>query len=513
MKRCAVFWAAILAASAAPSCNDKSGGGEDVEVEYEIYEVEAPAGYAKITPNNAFEGSAWFVAEITTEVGEDFTGAQVLPPADTGAVHVVDFRCNNRRCGVVLSIDEYMDSTAQPIPRPIDSDAVQLRVEKGSETWEATLTVFPLEVSRSTGPSYPLMLTGAYMMSSFTIMTGCSLMPNFSRVEDLSRVSQLFVSGPIVIEGTVDFSGRAGDGEAGGLGGPSAGQGAFAGAAPQEAAGRGPGDNGVDGGGGGGGGSAEAGWAGTDGAGTGGLGGGTYGDAGLECARSNTAQCGGSGGGRGGDAGGGGGGGTIYLMSLDSIIFRDAVIRADGGDGAGGTCGGGGGSGGSIVLVAPRFSGNVTFSAAGGDGGTGSGGGSGGKGGFGRIRLDGNVSGAQITAGDPADIYAGPAVDRESLQLLDADGTAAVQGTCMAGAEVTISNLAMTEGGQVTATCSEAGAFSMDVPLVPGANELFVAQQEEGLARVYGAIGNTFDIAATTVRGSRLIVVSVPEAE
>ena len=513
MKRRAAFWAAILAASAAPSCNDKSGGEEDAAIEYEIYEVEAPAGYAKITPNNTFEGITWFVADITTEEGADFSGAQVLPPAGAEAIHVIDWRCNNRRCGVVLSIDEYMDSTAQPIPRPIDADAVQLRIEKDSETWEATLTVFPLEISRSAGPSYPLMLSGAYMVSSFTLTAGSSLTPNFSRVSELSRVSQLFVSGPIVIEGTVDFSGLAGDGEAGGLGGPSAGQGAAAGASPQEAGGRGPGENGTDGGGGGGGGNAEAGWAGTDGAGTGGLGGSMYGDAGIECARSDTAQCGGSGGGRGCDAGGGGGGGTLYLLSLDTITFRDAVIMADGGDGAGGSCGGGGGSGGSVVLVAPRFSGNVTFSAAGGDGGAGSDGGAGGKGGFGRIRLDGNLSGAQITAGDPADIYAGPAVDRESLELLDVDGTAAVQGTCMAGAEVTISNLAMTEGGQVTAPCSEAGAFSMNVPLVPGANELFVSQQEEGLARVYGAIGNTFDIAATTVRGSRLIVVSVPEAE
>jgi hypothetical protein len=412
----------------------------------------------------------------------------------------------------VISIDEYLRSTTQPIPVPIDADSVQLRIERGTDQWESTLTVFPLEISRSSSPAYPLMLSETYMVSSLTISSGSSLTVNFADIAGLDRASRLFVSGPILIEGIVDFSGQDAVGEAGGLGGPSAGCGGTAGAAPRVAGGRGPGDAGTGGGGGGGGGHAETGWAGTDGGGEGGLGGATYGDDGLECARSDSAQCGGSGGGYGCDAGGGGGGGTLYILSLDSITFVDALLRADGGRGASGTCGGGGGSGGSLVFTAPVISGTVTIQAAGGQGGDGSGGGIGGQGGYGRVRLDGDLSQAQITT-DLETLYHGPSVDRDALELIDSDGTSAVQGTCMADAEVQISNLSMSDGGQVTVACTEGGTFSADVPLVPGMNELYLSQVPEGGARAYGQVGNTFDLAVNSVRGSRLIIVHVPDAE
>lgn len=496
------------------ACDDgKKEEEKDVTVEYDIIEFEAPAGYARVTPNNVFEGSTWFAADIeAAEEGADFSGAQVFPPDGRDAIEIHEWRCNNKRCGVVLSIDEYLDSTAQPIPRPIDSDSVQLRIEKDRETWEATLTIFPLEISRSSSTAYPLMLSCTYMVSSFSLTSGASLLPNFSNIPDLARVSRLFVSGPILIEGTVDFSGRDGEGEQGGLGAPSAGEGGTGGASPGDAGGRGPGNNGVGDGGGGGGGHAEAGWAGTDGSGEGGLGGGSYGDGGLECARSDSDMCGGSGGGCGCDAGGGGGGGTLYLFSLDSITFIDAVVKVDGGKGADGGCGGGGGSGGSLVLVAPKITGNVTITADGGGGGTGGMGGSGGQGGMGRIRLDGNLAEAQITS-SPEALYIGPAVDRDTLELIDTDGMSAVQGTCTPGADLLVNNMSMSEGGQVTVTCTAEGTFRADVPLVPGANELYLSQQVEGGARVYAQIGNTFDLEGSTVRGARLIIVSVPDAE
>ena len=104
-------------------------------------------------------------------------------------------------------------------------------------------------------------------------------------------------------------------------------------------------------------------------------------------------------------------------------------------------------------------------------------------------------------------------MNRDALELIDRDGTAAVQGTCMSEAEVLVSNLTMSDGGQVTVSCSAEGTFSADVPLVPGMNELYISQLPEGGARVYGQVGNTFDLALNNVRGSRLIIVHVPDSE
>jgi len=183
-----IFCRAALVCVAALWAAACGGGdsGQDVEIEYDLYELDPPAGYARMTPNNAFEGSTWFVADMEAiEPGDDLTGAVVLPPDDRDSIHVLAYHCNNRRCGVVIGIDEYLPSTTQPIPVPIDADSVQLRIERGTDRWESTLTVFPLEISRSSSPSYPLMLSETYMVSSLTISSGASLTVNFSNVPEL----------------------------------------------------------------------------------------------------------------------------------------------------------------------------------------------------------------------------------------------------------------------------------------------------------------------------------------
>ncbi|MFH1434292.1 MAG: hypothetical protein ABIJ56_01125 [Pseudomonadota bacterium] len=347
--------AGALAAAMGCGSGDDGKDAEDDTV-YDLYEVEAPTGYAVMTPGTAFEGSTWFVADISSNDPEaDFMGAVVMPPADRASIHVLETHCNHRRCGAVISIDEYLDSTAQPIPRPIDADSIQFSLVTGSGTWDATLTIFPLEVSRSSSDSFPLKPSGTYMISELSLSGGASLIPNFDRVSEITR---LYVAGPVIVtSGIIDYTGEPASGPTGGRGGPSAGIGGSATEPPLDPTGQGPGRPGVAGGGGGGGGHAEAGGGGTDGTGTGGLGGGAYGEDGLESVRKNDPMCGGSGGGMGSGAGGGGGGGALLIHSLDSITFTDAVVRTNGcGGGVGGACGGGG-SVRIVVLSAPQNSG------------------------------------------------------------------------------------------------------------------------------------------------------------
>ena len=145
-RRVPVVLASALALVLAEACGGGGGEPQDAAVDYDIVEIEAPAGYATVTPNSAFEGTRWLVADIAAgEPGADFSGALVFEPEGMTFLHLLEQRCNRVRCGVVMSIDEYLDSTAQPIPRPIDSDTVQLRIETAEETWEATLTIFPME--------------------------------------------------------------------------------------------------------------------------------------------------------------------------------------------------------------------------------------------------------------------------------------------------------------------------------------------------------------------------------
>ncbi len=499
----------------AMGCGSGDDGDKDAEDDtvYDLYEIEAPVGYAVTTPNNAFEGITWFVADISSNDPEaDFLGAVVMAPEDRDSIHILETHCNHKRCGVVVSIDEYLDSTAQPIPRPIDADSIQFSLVTGAGTWDATLTIFPLEVSRSSSDGFPLKPSGTYMISELTLSGGASLIPNFSRVDEITR---LYVAGPVIItSGIIDYTGEPGSGPTGGTGGPSAGSGGSAAEPAVEPTGQGPGQPGVGGGGGGGGGHAEAGWGGTDGTGTGGFGGASYGEDGLECVRKNDPLCGGSGGGIGSGAGGGGGGGALLIHSLDSITFTDAVVRTNGGSGGNGEAGGGGGSGGSIVFIAPMISGTVDMEANGGEGGSGSGGGGdGGKGGKGRLRFDGNATAATITTTTDY-TYAGPAVDRTTLDLIVQDSFTTVTGFCEPASEVLIDSARITgPDGLFQATCTAEGTFSMDVDLLPGANELVMSQQSEGMPRVYSQIGNTFDISGTQVLGAKLTIVSVPDEE
>jgi len=195
----------------------------------------------------------------------------------------------------------------------------------------------------------------------------------------------ILASGDVVVDGTIDVSGKAGNNMIPGEGGPGGFDGGVGGApAADGKRGEGPG-----GGVGGKGlnnyavGSGEGGaYAGSGGDGytyfsnaPGGSGSVGYGNERI------IPLIGGSGGGGGGGArwgrvggAGGGGGGAILIASSTSITVNGAIL-AKGGRGADGANnddnggGGGGGAGGAIRLVTNALNGNGTISAAGGAGG------------------------------------------------------------------------------------------------------------------------------------------------
>jgi hypothetical protein len=217
-----------------------------------------------------------------------------------------------------------------------------------------------------------------------------------------------------------DPGNNGGNGGGGGTGGPFGTGGAGA-------PGGGGNDGGAGGEGGGGGGAAAS--------SPGGGGGGGLATAGTNAADSDdfgkgglvnsNAQlvpiAGGSGGGGGGSdidvssigGGGGGGGGALLIYATGSVTVSGTITTAGGNGGAGygsGSGGGGAGSGGAILLQSGTVSASGTFTTAGGTGGTSSGSAAGGAGGTGRIRIDGQASGATVpgTAGSK---FIGPVID------------------------------------------------------------------------------------------------------
>lgn len=498
----AAGWAALVGCSS-------EGGAADAATEDAALDV-PPGGYASIVPNTAFEGVSWLVVSIEpADATVDLTGAVVSVDTHTEHVHVTEQACNRVRCAAVLAIDEFIDPIAQPVPRPIDAQNVTIRVDPPSGRWvAATLSVFPLDYASHSSAASPLRLRGTFLMSSFTMTGGAQLLPHTS---DLLSAGRLFVTGPVVIEGGVDFSGGDAAGTAPGGAAPAGGGGGAPGAAGQ---GAGAGQGGLGGGAGGGGSYGGTGNAGADGAGTGGAAGSPYGDMSLESLLEGLPASGGSGGGGGADAAGGGGGGALLVVSLHSVTFGDAVIDAAGGAGGVGESGGGGGSGGAVLIAAPAIEGTASVTVTGGAAGEGTSA-SGGGGGAGRIRVDGDLSSASLTV-EPGFFASGPVIDRDGLELIDGDGTMTVTGTAEAESLVTVEVIPESSGGGAARTFSTTaggtGAFELDVELEPGASRLVVRHQAGG-AEQTAVVGNTFVVAGSSVIGTALYVASVPAGE
>jgi hypothetical protein len=471
--------------------------------------VEAPpGGWARIIPNTAFEGVTWLVIHIASQAmdgGPDLTGAVVSIDEFADEVLIREQVCNRARCAIVIEVTEFMGPVGQPIPPPIEAQNVMIRVEPPSGDWMiGTLAVFPLDFTDHFTDSMPLRFKAHYMMSSFSMAAGTRMEVNTT---DLTNPGRLFVAGPIEIAGVVDLSG--GDAEGGTEG--RAGLGAGAGAAPSGAGiGPGAGSGGTAGGAGGGGSYGGAGLPGEDGGGTGGAAGVTYGDVDVECLMDpDSSNCAGSGGGGGGGAGGGGGSGFL-LMSLDSITLTDAILDVSGGAGGDGASGGGGGSGGNIMLLAPWISGTATIDSTGGAGGA-SGGGAGGAG---RIRLDGAMTGADLTL-QPNFHFPGPVIDKQTLELIDTDGAMTVSGWAEPDMELrlAVDNQSGNPDRNYDVVTGSDGAFSLDINVSPGISEMSITQNVDGLVS-RGFVGNTFEVAGTTaVVGTILYIASVPDSE
>jgi hypothetical protein len=492
-------------------CNENTTH-EDAVVDQPVEDtggVEAPpGGWARIVPNTAFEGVTWLVVHIESQAidgGPDLTGAVVSVDTYTDEVLIRDQSCNRARCAIVIEVTEFIGPIGQPIPPPIESRNVMLRVEPPSGEWMVgTLAVFPLDFTDHHTDTIPLRFKGHYMMSSFGMAAGTRMEVNTT---DLANPGRLFVTGPIEIAGAIDLSG--GDAESSTEGIPGLGAGA-GGSASGAGAGPGAGLGGTGGGAGGGGSYGGSGLPGEDGTGTGGAAGSTYGEVNVECLMDpDSSNCAGSGGGGGTGAGGGGGSGFL-LLSLDSITLEDAVIDVSGGAGGDGASGGGGGSGGNAILLAPSISGTGTIDSTGGDGGA-SGGGAGGAG---RIRLDGDLTGADLTL-QPNFHFAGPVIDKQTLELIDTDGAMTVNGWAEPDTELrlAVDNLCDNPDRNYDVTSTSDGTFSVDINVSPGISEMSITQNVGGLIS-RGLVGNTFEVSGTTaVVGTILYIASVPDSE
>ncbi|MBW2261058.1 MAG: hypothetical protein JRG91_03715 [Deltaproteobacteria bacterium] len=467
-----------------------------------------PGGWARIIPNTAFEGLTWLVIGIESQAidgGPDLTGALVSVEEFSDEVLIREQACNRARCAIVIEVTEFMGPVGQPIPPPIEAQNVMLRIEPPSGDWMvATLAVFPLDFTDHFTDTMPLRLKGHYMMSSFRMAAGTRLEVNTT---DISNPGRLFVAGPIEIAGVVDLSGGDAEGSTEGAAGLGAGAG---GAASSAGVGPGAGLGGTGGGGGGGGSYGGTGMDGEDGGGTGGAAGASYGEINIECLMDpDSRNCAGSGGGGGGGAGGAGGSGFL-LLSLDSITLADAVIDVSGGAGGDGASGGGGGSGGNAFLLAPTISGTATIDSIGGAGGA-SGGGAGGAG---RIRLDSDLTGADLTL-QPNFYFPGPVIDKSSLELIDTDGAMTVSGWAEPDTELrlAVDNLSDNPDRNYDVVAGSDGTFTLDINVSPGISKMILTQNVGGLIS-RGFVGNTFQVAGTTaVVGTILYIASVPDSE
>jgi hypothetical protein len=496
------------------ACSEKRSE-EDSTIDTTVEEtpgLDVPTGgYARVIPNTTFEGLTWFVTGLQhqTDSGPDLTGAVVSMDTFADEVIIREQRCNRMRCAVVLEVTEFMEPTGQPIPPPITAQNVMLRIDPPSGEWMiGTLSVFPLDYTDHFTDTMPLRFKGTYMMSSFRMTAGTTMEVNPA---DLIESGRLFVAGPIELAGSILLGGADAEGTIPGTQGLGGGEGGGTGAA---GAGPGAGTQGLSGGGGGGGSHGGLGTDGADGAGTGGTAGSGYGEINVECLIDPEAeQCGGSGGGGSTGAAGAGGGSALLMASCESITFDGGLIDVSGGDGAAGAAGGGGGSGGALGLIAPTISGTGTLDLTGGAGGAGSGGGDGGAGGAGRLRLDGEMSGADLTI-QPNFHFPGPVIDRSTLELLDDDGHITVTGWASPGAQlrIAVDNRSGFADMNFDTIATAESTFTIEVTLNPGISLLTLSQNLDDVVS-FGQVGNTFEVAATAVRGTLLYVASVPDTE
>lgn len=232
----------------------------------------------------------------------------------------------------------------------------------------------------TTSQTIQLPESGVFNFTTINIPSGVTI--TYTRNSKNSPVTVL-ASGNVIIAGTINVDGKAGNSNGGGgLGGP----GGFGGGAAGFGFDTFLGTTGDGPGGGGGGGS-------LNGANLGGGGGGAYAGAGANGGTENANAVagqggqrygsstvlpliGGSGGGGGGSASGthagagGGGGGALLIASSGSIAFT-GTVSARGGSGATqltGASSGGGGSGGAIRLVANTITGAGSLDVSGGTG-------------------------------------------------------------------------------------------------------------------------------------------------
>lgn len=448
---------------------------------------------AQIDPLVAFEGHRRMAVSITAD-GVDLTDATVAPDDPSGSLTVVAQRCNRVRCGALLAVADTRGNLGMPIPAPIDARNELLRIDAPSGPRRALLSVMPLDAITN-GGSTPLMVRGTVMASSANATAGSTFR---GTVGDPVR---WVIFGGGALHGTVDVSAEGAEARAGGAPG---------GAAGLDGAGGGAGRAGLGGGGGGGAGAAELGTAGLGADGSidgGGAGGAAAGDPPLSClGRFDGAPCGGSGGG-GATGSGGAGGGGLLIVALEPMDFGGGRLLVRGGDGADG---GGGGSGGDLLLAAPSLTAPDTLEVGGGLGGPGAAGpGAGGEGSRGRLRAD-------LGTGNLAAAWTGPSVDLAGLEQLTSAGVMTLRGRASADAAIEVA--AIGGGLARTTTADAAGAWSVDVDLVPGLNRLAVtATGAEGTTRTW--TGTNIELARASPGasplpvGATVDVVFVPDSE
>lgn len=467
------------------------GGDDTMMVTPDSGPVASPAQVASIV---AFEGMERMVNSLEV-VGVDLTGATVSIAEGSG-LELLESRCNNARCGVILRIPDLQGNRGIGIPAPIDAVNAFVNVtDARGVSHRGLITIRPLDTISNGGTS-ALTISQSMVFAA----SGMSVATSSFIAGPADAPIRWLVFGPADLHGGFDVGPQDGGQRAGGRPGGAIG------AAGQGAGGGGAG---AAGSGGGGGGHGEAGNAGTDASGTaelGGVAGVVAGDGVATCLTTfDQTGCGGSGGG-GSDAGAGGpGGGALLLLSLGHLDLSEASITAVGGDGLGA---GGGGAGGQIFIAARSWTAPAGLDVAGGLGAS-SGGATGGDGGPGRLRVD-------VYGERPDGAYIGPTVDLSSLALLTSEGTAMLVGQAMPDATIDVSQVA---GSSVaTGMADAAGDFTIDVPLAAGLNRLVVrATTPEGTARTWTGTSIEFEsfsgIPMPLPAGAAIDISYVPAAE
>jgi hypothetical protein len=456
-------------------------GGDDTRPPMDSGPVYTPA---QALPQVAFEGQSRLAVELLV-LGEDLTGATIMPEDAGGPLEIIEQRCRGERCGVVLRVRDDRPNMGRPIPATIDSERHALIIEgSGGELYRAFMTVFPLDTIDNRG-TMPLSVSGVVLASAAEATAG-----SMFRATALEAPVRWVVFGDATFAGTIDASAEGAEPYAGGDPGGVAGAAAAApqgGAAGSAGAGAGGGGAALDG----------ATGAGADGTpDTGGAGGTGDGEPILACADTLEAESCPNGAGGGATGEGGASGGTLLIASLGTLDLG-GELRARGGDGA---SDGGGGAGGNVLVAAPSFAGGGTIDASGGLGD-----GNGGDGADGRVRVDG--------PGSFADAWTGPAVDVSAVESLSDASTVTLTGVAAPDASITVFDIE--GGGGATATAGPDGSFSVDYPLTAGINRLGVEAESDGV-RARSWVGTNIQLEMvpslmqSLPRGATIDIVHLP---